>query len=1089
MAVREMSQGEVVAGRYEVTRVLSHGPTGVVYAAEHRRVGRPCALEVLAVDGQPVASPADFLESMCAVGRIGAHPHVAEFFDAGIIDGLATPYLAMERVEGEPIDAFLAVRRRAADGVAKLLMQVASALATAHAAGVVHGSLAPTDVLVHVDGPTAKVRGFGVARALGVASGFSAPEQLSRALRAEAGQRGHAVGDDVGAAADIFGFGLLAYVLFTGQRIEDYWGTEDVAEMNRRLVTTPRRPASQSAGVEALRLPPGFDAWFARTTAFDPSARPSSVEAAAAELGRISGVGGIGAELAVARSAPARTTVLGFAPPSPAPETLASPGAQSSPAVAAPAGPDGPAARPPMPVSPPVATAMPAGTAPSPGTAPMSSAPPPMPPGLTTPSGVPMPSGPAPFPGPPPPWGGHPLPPAPPSPPPRNHAAVVLIVAAVLGIVLVVGGGLAYSALQSTRTARSDDDDGRRRRSKPDARKKRTETTTTRTTLKRVPRSHATAPVPVGDDDPSWGDIAAPVTIVAFGDYQCPFCARAEGTLKKLRVKYGASDLRIVWKDFPLVFHKQARPAHDAARAVFIAAGPTAFWTFHDLAFANQRALEPANFEVWAKTAGVSASDMSRHAARAERAVEDNLTLGKSLGVRGTPVFFINGIFISGARPQSSFESEIDAQLAAAAALLKSGTSASEVYPTLTATNHAARGGPPPKPTSTKRPPDTQVWKVPVTAEDPSWGPSDALVTIVEFADFQCPFCKKVQSTLTTLKGSYPKDLRLVWKDRPLTFHKRALPAAQVGREAFVRKGNGAFWSLHDLLFANQGALEASDLIRYGGQVGLDAGAVRSAWASPRHQAFIDATGALADAVDAKGTPNFFINGRRLTGAQPLRRFTDLIDEERKKAEAMVARGTARADVYATIMKAATTSTATFEEKRVGVPPSDAPFRGNPKGKVVVHVFSDFQCPYCSRVNATLEALVAGDPEVKVVWRHHPLPFHKEAPLAHEASLEAYAQKGNDGFWAMHDLLFANRNALARPDLERYAADIGLDLVKFRAALDARKHRPRVEQDKADAARVGIRATPSFVANRWFSSGALPLAKFEGLVAHARAHP
>ncbi len=1084
MPLRELSRGEVVAGRYEVFRVLQRGRTGTVYAAENKSVGRPCALEVVAVDGEAPPSGPRFLEAMRAVGRIGTHPNVAEFFDAGTVDELNTPYLAMELVEGEALDAYVKAKRCLPKVIGALLGQVGGALATAHAAGVVHGELEPGNVLV-IDGPTAKVLDFGVARALGIASGFSAPEQLPDALRAEARSKGFAVSDEVGPAADVFGLGLLAYVLFTGQSIGDYWGVSDVAEMNQRLATTPRSPASQKAGVSALKLPPGFDAWFERATAFDPAKRHPSIEAAVSELAKITGSSGItkglGSAIPAAPAGALETGPTGFAPLGSGPTEL--PPLAAAPTEVGPTGFSG--ASEPVEAGPPATERglQPPSNAPGP-----SSAPPPAPGGPSMDQGpqafgppggqgAQMPS--APPPAQPPQWG-PPMGQAQPAPQ-KGSGAAILIGAIVLGLLLVVGGGFAYTMLKDSSVAQNDDDgDGRRAKKK----KKKADPSPTPVS---VPRSHTTASVPVDDEDPSWGQHDAPATIVVFSDYQCPYCGRVEGTLSSLKTKYGAKQLRIVWKDFPLPFHKDAKPAHEAARAVFLEGGATAFWKFHDKAFAHQSSLDVSNFETWAKAAGVPSSAISKHSAKAERKVDDNIALGKTLGVRGTPAFFINGVFLSGARPQSSFESEIDSQISAAKALVKSGTRETEVYPTLTAKNFSKPTTPSPSP-SPSPPSSTDVWKVPVSKDDPSWGPSDALVTIVEFSEFQCPFCAKVRKALTTVKSSYPKDVRIVWKDHPLPFHKRALPAAIVGREAFEQKGSATFWKLHDILFDNQKALEDADLLGYAGKVGLNTGKVKAALASNAHKAFIDASELLSQDVKASGTPHFFINGRRLMGAQPFSAFETLIDEELKKARARVASGTARADLYAEIMKTAKTESP-FEEKKVSAAPPDAPFKGNPKGTIVVQLFSDFQCPFCSRINTTLEALVKGNADVKLVWRHNPLAFHKDAPLAHEAALEAYAQKGNKGFWQMHDLLFANQKALGRADLEKYAGDMGLDLTKFRKALDTRKHQKRVDQDQADASSAGIRGTPACVVDRWFLSGAQPLSKFERAVAHARANP
>src|SRR5580693_4290355 len=96
------------------------------------------------------------------------------------------------------------------------------------------------------------------------------------------------------------------------------------------------------------------------------------------------------------------------------------------------------------------------------------------------------------------------------------------------------------------------------------------------------------AAVPVSSKDPVWGSRSAPVTMVIFSDFQCPFCSRVEATVNQLKEKYGKDKLRIVWKNSPLPFHPNAKPAALASEAVFRLGGSNAFWKFHDTAFANQ---------------------------------------------------------------------------------------------------------------------------------------------------------------------------------------------------------------------------------------------------------------------------------------------------------------------------------------------------------------------------------------------------------------------------------------------------------------------------------------------------------------------
>ena len=105
------------------------------------------------------------------------------------------------------------------------------------------------------------------------------------------------------------------------------------------------------------------------------------------------------------------------------------------------------------------------------------------------------------------------------------------------------------------------------------------------------------AAVPVSSKDPVWGNRTAPVTLVLFSDFRCPFCTKVEATITQLKEKYGPEKLRVVWKSNPLPFHSNARPASLAAETVFRLGGSKAFWKFHGLAFQNQQALSPEKYE------------------------------------------------------------------------------------------------------------------------------------------------------------------------------------------------------------------------------------------------------------------------------------------------------------------------------------------------------------------------------------------------------------------------------------------------------------------------------------------------------------
>ncbi|WP_437957990.1 thioredoxin domain-containing protein [Sorangium sp. So ce119] len=595
-------------------------------------------------------------------------------------------------------------------------------------------------------------------------------------------------------------------------------------------------------------------------------------------------------------------------------------------------------------------------------------------------------------------------------------------------------------------------------------------------------------PVPVTRADPARGSRLAPVTIVVFSDFECPFCKHLGGTLRQLEQRYGPEQLRIVWKNMPLAFHRQARPTAEAGMAVFAHAGPGGFWAFHDAIFAADERLSPEIEAAALRRAGVTPGQIQQlvQQSGAARKVEADMALAARLGVNGTPASFINGVLVVGAQPAEQFTEIIDAQLAAARELRAAGTPPEQVYAALATKNFAA---PAEEPEDAEEEDVSAVVHLVPVGDSPVRGKDTALVTMVMFSDYQCPFCRRVTPTIEKLAAQYGDKLRVVWKDNPLPFHPRAEPAAELAREARAQKGDAAFWRANDRLLAGEAALDDASLEAVAAELQLNVAAAKRAIASRKHTAKIEADVELADDLGASGTPHFFINGRRLIGAQPIEKFQAIIDEEIAKAEAMVVAGTPRAGVYESIQKQAVPPE---PPPRVSVPPpsKENPGKGAAAGKVVIQMFSDFQCPYCARGGATMDELLKAFPgKVRVVFRHLPLPFHPEAQLAAEAAMEAMAQQGPAGFWKMHDRLFKDNAAsnLDRAALEQHAASLGLNAARFARALDERTHRAAVEADMQVAKSAGITGTPGFVINGYLVSGAQPLAKFKKVVRRALA--
>jgi protein-disulfide isomerase len=163
------------------------------------------------------------------------------------------------------------------------------------------------------------------------------------------------------------------------------------------------------------------------------------------------------------------------------------------------------------------------------------------------------------------------------------------------------------------------------------------------------------------------------------------------------------------------------------------------------------------------------------------------------------------------------------------------------------------------------------------TADSPSRGPSSAPVEIVEFSDFQCPFCLRAHPTVDQVLKAYSDRVRFVYRHYPLPGHPNARPAAEAAECAAEQ---GKFWPYHDKLFATQSRLSDADLKQDAAELGMDASKFNACVDSHKYAAKVDADLRAGQDAGVDGTPAFFINGRLVSGAQPYDVFKKVIDEE-----------------------------------------------------------------------------------------------------------------------------------------------------------------------------------------------------------------
>ena len=593
-------------------------------------------------------------------------------------------------------------------------------------------------------------------------------------------------------------------------------------------------------------------------------------------------------------------------------------------------------------------------------------------------------------------------------------------------------------------------------------------------------------PVVAWVPSPRLGPKHARVTIIAISDYECHYCRRVEPTLQRLLRTYG-KDLAVVWKNNPLPFHRNALPAAAAALA---AQRQKRFRAYHarlvgaPLKRTPLRPVRPhhkppsqpaprlddAALVRMAREVRLNLKrfEKDRRDPRLIAQIRNEQAAANALGLSGTPSFFINGRSLVGAQPYERFKKVVDEELDATRALrpadahrrrakLHLRTTFDLYWSTLVEGRRTPKG-------STRGLPMGSTRVLP-RGHEPSVGPADAPVTVVTFMDFECPFCSRTFPILRRLQAAHAADVRLVFKHLPLSFHDRAEPSA---RAAIAAHAQGRFWEMAERLLRNRRLLSDSHLAEHAKALNLDPERFDAALESP------ETTGVLRldarDVVGAHvmGTPQTFINGRRVAGARPAAVFEAVLGTELALAKAVMAAGVPRAQVSERLVRPGAWAQVLDP---AAAPAASLAVTGHPTlggGPVEVQAFVDLFYLRGRQVLQRLREAVT-EPElarrVRLVVR--PLaPLHREpSRRAAVAALAAYRQ---GAFWDVLARLPAGPHGLLLPDsYDAAAEDAGLDWGAWLADMADPDLASGVAADQAAAAALGIAADPVvFVAGR-----------------------
>lgn len=390
-------------------------------------------------------------------------------------------------------------------------------------------------------------------------------------------------------------------------------------------------------------------------------------------------------------------------------------------------------------------------------------------------------------------------------------------------------------------------------------------------------------------DEPMRGPKDAWVTVIEFADFECPYCAKGAGPLAEAIEAMDEGDVRLIFKHYPLPFHRKAVPA---ARAGYAAHRMGKFWEVHDFLYEHRG--DVTDLRGFVADLGLDPDEFVSlmFSDEAMKAIDDDMLAGGRAGVSGTPAYIVNGHVYAGARSKAQWIAIFEQAKEEAEAL---GVSREAVYDALMKDakdrigDGAPVGGKPSARGPARRPGEADAmarYKVPAGSDRPALGGDDALVTIVLFSDFQCPYCRRLAAVVTEIARTQG-DVRLVFRNFPLPTHPRAEAAA---RAAMAAARQGKFWPMHDALFGHRGPLTDEAIVRMAEKVGIEVERFERDWNDPAIAAQVREDVALGKRFGVVATPTMFVNGRYVRGAQTAKTLGQVIENARTEAREVLAK-------------------------------------------------------------------------------------------------------------------------------------------------------------------------------------------------------